>query len=90
MNKAELIDAIAKKTSFAKKDARIFLNAFVEVTSTILSKGDRLTLVGFGAFSVIKKSARVARNPITGASLKVPAKKVVRFKPGLELRGKVK
>jgi DNA-binding protein HU-beta len=90
MNKAELIDAIAKQASLSKVDARKFLNAFLSVTSTSLVGGNKVTLFGFGTFSVVERGARPGRNPITGASLQVPAKKVVKFKPGSDLSGKVK
>jgi DNA-binding protein HU-beta len=90
MNKAELIDAIAKEASFKKGDAKKFLNAFLNVTSTSLISGDKVTLFGFGTFSVVERRARTGRNPVTGTSIKVPAKKVVKFKPGSELSDKVK
>jgi DNA-binding protein HU-beta len=90
MNKAELIDAIAKEASFTKTDARKFLNAFLNVTSTTLISGDKVALFGFGTFSVVERGARAGRNPITGASINVPAKKIVKFKPGSELSDKVK
>jgi DNA-binding protein HU-beta len=90
MNKAELIDAIAKQASFSKVDARKFLNAFLDVTSTSLEKGDKVALFGFGTFSVVERRPRIGRNPITGTSLKVPAKKVVKFKPGSDLSDRVK
>jgi len=90
MNKAELIDAIAQKASMTKADAKKALDAFLEVTSESLKKGDKVTLIGFGTFSVVERAARTGRNPITGAALKVPAKKVVKFKPGSELSDKVK
>jgi DNA-binding protein HU-beta len=90
MNKAQLIDAIAAKAQLTKVDAKKALDAFVGVTASILKKGDRLALIGFGSFSVAKRSARTGRNPRTGATLKIPAKKVVRFKPGAELSTIVK
>jgi DNA-binding protein HU-beta len=90
MNKAELIDAIAKQASSSKVDARKFLNAFLDVTSVSLEKGDKVALFGFGTFSVVERGSRIGRNPITGASLKVPAKKVVKFKPGSDLSDRVK
>jgi DNA-binding protein HU-beta len=89
MNKAELIDAIAQEASLKRADAKKLVDAFVKVTSESLAKGDKLVLLGFGTFSIIERGARVGRNPITGASLNVPAKKIVKFKPGAELRGKV-
>ncbi|MDR3235943.1 MAG: HU family DNA-binding protein [Prevotellaceae bacterium] len=85
MNKAQLIDAIAAKAKLTKVDAKKALDAFISVTEGALKKGDRIALVGFGSFSVSKRSARTGRNPRTGAAIKIPAKKVVRFKAGAEL-----
>ena len=90
MNKAQLIDAIAAKAKLTKVDAKKALDAFIGVTAASLKKGDRLALIGFGSFSVAKRSARTGRNPRTGATLKIPAKKVVRFKTGAELNAMVK
>jgi DNA-binding protein HU-beta len=90
MNKAQLIDAIAAKAQLTKVDAKKALDAFIGVTAASLKKGDRLALIGFGSFSVAKRGARTGRNPRTGVALKIPAKKVVRFKPGAELNAMVK
>jgi DNA-binding protein HU-beta len=90
MNKAQLIDAIAAKAQLTKVDAKKAIDAFIGVTAASLKKGDRLALVGFGSFSVSKRSARTGRNPRTGAAIKIPAKKVVRFKPGAELNNIIK
>jgi DNA-binding protein HU-beta len=90
MNKAELIDAIAKDAGLSKADAKRALEAFVSTTSKALKKGDRVALVGFGSFSVAKRAARKGRNPQSGAEIKIAAKKVVKFKPGADLSGAVK
>lgn len=90
MNKAQLIDAVAAKAGLTKVDAKKAIDAFIGVTAGALKKGDRLALVGFGSFSVTKRSARTGRNPRTGAAIKIAAKKVVRFKPGAELNAMVK
>jgi len=90
MNKAELIDAIAKDSGLSKADAKRALEAFVTTTSKALKKGDRVALVGFGSFSVAKRAARKGRNPQSGAEIKIAAKKVVKFKPGADLSGTVK
>jgi DNA-binding protein HU-beta len=90
MNKAELIDAIASKAEISKVDAKKALDAFVDATATALKKGDRVALVGFGSFSVSSRAARKGRNPQTGKEIKIAAKKVVKFKAGTELSGKVK
>ena len=90
MNKAQLIDAVAAKAGLTKVDAKKAIDAFIGVTAGALKKGDRIALVGFGSFSVTKRSARTGRNPRTGAAIKIAAKKVVRFKPGAELNAMVK
>lgn len=90
MNKAELIEAIASKADLTKADAKKALDAFIETTSKSLKKGDRVALVGFGSFSVAKRAARTGRNPKTGQYMQIPAKKVVKFKPGADLADKVK
>ena len=90
MNKAELIDAIAADTGLTKADAKRALESFVDTTSKALKGGDRVALVGFGSFSVAKRAARKGRNPKTQTEMTIPAKKVVKFKPGNELSGAVK
>ncbi|MFM7663258.1 MAG: HU family DNA-binding protein [Bacteroidota bacterium] len=89
MNKAELVDAIAANANLSKADAKRALDAFVEVSTGALKKGDRISLVGFGSFSVSNRKARNGRNPKTGAVIKIAAKKSIRFKAGAELNGKV-
>jgi len=90
MNKAQLIDAIAGEAKMTKAEAKKALDAFIKATSTALKKGDRVALVGFGTFSVVKRNARTGRNPQTGKEIKIAAKKVVKFKAGSELAGMVK
>jgi DNA-binding protein HU-beta len=89
MNKAELIDAIAADAGLSKADAKKALDAFVSATTNALKGGDRLSLVGFGSFSVSKREARTGRNPQTGKEIQIAAKKVVKFKAGAELDGAV-
>ena len=89
MNKAELIDAMAKDASLTKADAKRALESFVVNTTKALKKGDRVALVGFGSFSVAKRAARKGRNPQTGKEIKIAAKKVVKFKAGADLSGAV-
>lgn len=89
MNKAELIDAIASEAGLSKADAKKALDGFVNATSTALKKGDRISLVGFGSFSISERPARTGRNPQTGKEIKIAKKNVVRFKAGAELSGKV-
>jgi DNA-binding protein HU-beta len=90
MNKAELIEAIAADAGLSKADSKKALDAFITATTKSLKKGDRVALVGFGSWSVSKRSARTGRNPQTGKEIKIPAKKVVKFKAGAELSGVIK
>ena len=90
MNKSELVEAIASQAKITKADAKKALEAFVITTSKALKKGERVALVGFGSFSVSKRSARTGRNPQTGKAIKIAAKKVVKFRAGAELSGTVK
>lgn len=85
MNKAQLIDAIASEGNLSKADSKKALDAFIAVTTEALKNDDRISLVGFGSFSVATRSARTGRNPQTGAPINIPEKKVVKFKPGTEL-----
>jgi DNA-binding protein HU-beta len=85
MNKSELIDAIASKSELSKNDAKKALDAFIEATTDTLKDGGRVVLIGFGSFSIAKRAARTGRNPKTGEEMQIPAKKVVKFKPGAEL-----
>ena len=86
MNKTELIAAIAAKTGETKKDAEATLNAFVNVVSETLAKGDKVQLVGFGSFEVRKRAARKGRNPQTKEEIKIPASKAPVFKAGKALK----
>jgi DNA-binding protein HU-beta len=87
MNKAELIDAIAKKVSGAsRKSAGDMVDAFIETAQGALKKGESVALIGFGTFSTGKRAARTGRNPRTGEAIKIPAKKVVKFSAGAGLK----
>jgi DNA-binding protein HU-beta len=89
MNKAELIAKIADDAGITKTQANATLDSFVDAVTKTLKKGDKVTLVGFGTFSVSKRAARNGRNPQTGAVIKIKAKKVARFKAGKELSAKI-
>lgn len=89
MNKAELINAIAEKTGLTKVDAKNALEACVASTMGALKAGDKVSLVGFGTFSVSKRAARKGRNPQTKKEMMIPAKNVVKFKAGSELAANV-
>jgi DNA-binding protein HU-beta len=86
MSKQELVNLMADKAGLTKKDAEAALGAFVEGVKSSLKKGDSVTLVGFGTFSVSKRSARQGRNPQTGATINIPARKVPVFKAGKGLK----
>ncbi|MDR2129671.1 MAG: HU family DNA-binding protein [Odoribacteraceae bacterium] len=89
MNKTQLIDAIAEKAGLSKVDAKKALEAFIATVSESLKNNDKVALVGFGSFSVSKRSARSGRNPQTGQKIQIPAKKTVKFKAGTELAGNI-
>ena len=90
MTKAELIVAMAGGAGISKSAASKALDAYVGAVTKELKKGGKVGLVGFGTFSVSKRKAREGRNPQTGKAIKIPAKKVVKFKAGKELSNKVK
>ncbi len=89
MTKAELIDQISKDASLSKKDAAAALNAAINSITSTLAAGDKVTLPGFGTFEVRSKAATTARNPRTGETVEVPAKKAPAFKPGATLKAAV-
>ena len=90
MTKAELIGVIAGGAGITKAAAAKALEAYVDTVAKELKKNGKLGLVGFGTFAVVKRKAREGRNPQTGKAIKIPAKKVVKFKAGKVLAGKVK
>lgn len=90
MNKAELIDAVAKASGLSKADSDRALGAITDTITKTLKKGGAVSLVGFGTFKVSKRSARTGRNPQTGATIKIAARKVPRFAAGKGLKDAVK
>ena len=90
MTKAELVGVIAKVVGITKDKAAKALDAYEATVTKELKKTGKLVLVGFGTFSVVKRKAREGRNPQTGKAIKIPAKKVVKFKAGKTLADKVK
>jgi DNA-binding protein HU-beta len=90
MTKAELVAKVAKDAKTTKATAGKSLDAVIEGITKALKKGDRVTLVGFGTFSVSKRKARTGRNPQTGKPIKIAARKVAKFKAGSALRKSVK
>ena len=89
MNKAELINAIAAGAGLSKVDAKKALDATVKAITGALAAGDKVSLIGFGTFSVAERSARQGINPKTKQPIKIPAKKVAKFKAGSELAAAV-
>ena len=89
MNKAELIAAIADDAQISKAKAELALNSTIETIVKVLTKGDDVQLVGFGTFSQGARAARIGRNPQTGAELKIPAAKTVKFLAGKTFKDSV-
>ena len=89
MNKAELISNVADDAGVTKTQANASLDSFIEAVTKTLKGGGKVTLVGFGTFSISKRSARNGRNPQTGAVIKIKAKRVAKFKAGKELSAKI-
>lgn len=86
MNKTDLIDSMAENAGISKAAAKKALESFLENVEKSLKNGDRVSLVGFGSWSVSKRAAREGRNPQTGKTIKIAAKNVVKFKPGADLQ----
>ena len=86
MNKEELVQEISKKTKVTQKDAAEVLGALIETIETSVSKGQKVTLVGFGTFEARKRAARTGRNPQTGKELKIPARTVPPFTAGKKFK----
>ena len=89
MNKAELVSKMAEDAGTTKVQAAAALDSFIAGVTKTLKSGDKLILVGFGTFSVSKRAARKGRNPATGETIKIKAKKVAKFKASKELSGKL-
>lgn len=90
MNKTELINAVAEKTELSKKDAEAAISAMIEAMTSALVEGEKVQLVGFGAFEVKARAERVGRNPKTKEVIKIPASKTPVFKAGKALKEAVK
>ncbi len=89
MNKGDLINRIAQDSQLSKAQASSALNSVLSAVSDTLKDGGKVTLIGFGTFSVSQRSARTGRNPQTGKTIQIPAKSVVKFKAGKELSDSV-
>lgn len=90
MNRSQLIDVISIKAEISKKDAEKALTAFTNVVTDTLVDGDKVQLVGFGTFEVVKRAARTGRNPQTGETIEIAASKSPKFKAGKALKDAVK
>jgi DNA-binding protein HU-beta len=90
MTKAELIAQVAGEAQIRKVDAEKAVNSLIKIVSKTLKSQGRLALAGFGTFMVAQRKAREGRNPQTGSPIKIPATKVVKFKPGKQLKETVK
>jgi DNA-binding protein HU-beta len=86
MNKADLVDRIAANGDMSKGQAAGAIDTAVDSITTALKKGERVALIGFGTFSVTQRKARNGRNPQTGATIKIAARRVAKFTPGTDLR----
>lgn len=89
MNKSELIEAVATKSSMTKAKAAAMLRALTGTITEALQQGEKLTISGFGTFSVSERAARKGRNPQTGKEMKIKASKSPKFKAGKTLKDKV-
>src|SRR5947208_17161992 len=89
MNKADLVDIISGACEISKAQAATAIDTAVDSITAALRKGDRVALIGFGTFSVSQRKARNGRNPQTGATIKIAARKVAKFSPGAELKKSV-
>ena len=89
MKKVELVEAVAKETGLTKADSARAVDATFAAITEALKKGDKVPLVGFGTFAVSKRKAREGRNPRTGETVKIAARKAVTFKPGTALKESV-
>lgn len=86
MNKGDLVEKIAASTGITKTSATAAIDTLIDAITLALKKGDRVTLVGFGTFTVSQRKARNGRNPQTGGVIKIAARRVAKFTPGVELK----
>lgn len=89
MKKVELVEAVATNAGLTKADATRAIDATFDAITEVLKKGDKITLIGFGTFSVSKRDARTGRNPLTGEPVNIPARNAVTFKAGTQLKNSV-
>jgi len=89
MNKGDLINKVAEDANMTKNQAAEVLNCVFDSITETLKDGDKVSLVGFGTFTLNERKARTGRNPQTGASIEIPSKNVIKFKPGKDLADRV-
>ena len=89
MNKNDLIKSIAQSAQISRVTAEMGLNGLLSALEAAMKEGQRVTLVGFGSFSVVARAPRTGRNPKTGETVPIPSRRVVRFRPGKELADKI-
>ena len=89
MTKADLVNSIAGKAGLSKADAEKALKAFTDAVTDAMKAGEKVSLVGFGTFSVGQRAARTGQNPQTGAKINIPAAKVPKFKAGKALKDSI-
>jgi len=90
MNKAQLVEEVVTQTGLTKRAAREVVDTATSVITDALARRDKVTLVGFGTFQTMERKARTGRNPQTGETIQIPAKKVPKFRPGKNLRESVR
>jgi len=90
MNKAKLVEQMAKLTKLPKATCKDCLEGFINAVSNSLKQGKTVVLTGFGTFMVMKRKKRIGVNPATGKKMEIPAKRVPKFKPGKALKGMIK
>jgi len=89
MNKAELVEEVSGEVGLSKRETQKVIDAIIGTIGDTLAEGEKVTLVGFGTFGVKQRKARAGRNPQTGATIQIPAKKVPKFVPGKILKERV-
>jgi len=89
MNKHDLITSIAKSAKISRKTAELGVNGLLSSLLTAIKAGKRVTLTGFGSFSIVERAPRTGRNPKTGETVPIPPRRVVKFRPGRELSVKI-
>lgn len=86
MTKAQVADKLSERTGLSQKEAAEAVDTFLDTVKAALKEGEKVSLVGFGAFTIKERDARVGRNPRSGEEIHIPAKRVINFKPGRAFR----